>query len=68
MTVWLCTLSRHHGSYRLTIPKALAEKAGFKRNKYLRLYDSNEGEIIIRGLKLNGEKTTNRKTSVNGSG
>ena len=68
MTYWVCRLSRSHGQYRLTIPKAAIEAAGWKKEKYLRLDERKQGKIMIRGLDLNAKKTTNGKTVIDGPG
>jgi len=67
MTLWICKLTESGGQIRLTIPKGLVKAKQFLKVGYVQLEDKFNDQIIIRGVKIDGEKTTDRKTHINGA-
>jgi len=66
MTLWICKLTESSGQIRLTIPKGLVKAKPFLKVGYVQLEDKFDDQIIIKGVKIDGEKTTDRKTDTNG--
>ncbi len=58
MTLWICKLTESGGQMRLTIPKGLVNQMPFLTTGYVQLEDKYDDQIIIRGVKINAEKTT----------
>ena len=65
MTLWICKLTESGGQIRLTIPKGLVKAKQFLKVGYVQLEDKFNDQIIIKGVKIDGEKTINRKTDTN---
>ena len=65
MTLWICKLTESGGQIRLTIPKGLVKAKQFLKVGYVQLEDKFDDQIIIKGVKIDGEKTTDRKTDIN---
>ena len=65
MTNWICKLTESGGQVRVTIPKGLATKKAFLKAGYVQLDDRFDDKIIIQGVKIDGEKTTDRKINTN---
>ena len=63
MTLWICKLTESGGQIRLTIPKGLVKMKKFLHVGYVQLEDKFDDKIIIRGVKIDGEKTTDGKTN-----
>jgi len=66
MTLWICKLTESGGQIRLTIPKGLVKAKPFLKVGYVQLEDKFNDNIIIKGVKIDGEKTTDRKINTNG--
>ena len=66
MTLWICKLTESGGQIRLTIPKGLVKAKPFLKVGYVQLEDRFNDKIIIKGVKIDGEKTINGKTAING--
>ena len=65
MTLWICKLTESSGQIRLTIPKGLVKSKPFLKVGYVQLEDKFDDQIIIKGVKIDGEKATDRKTDIN---
>ena len=65
MTMWICKLSMTGGQVRVTIPKGLVEIKPFLKTGYVQLDDRLKAQIIIKGVEIDAEKTTNGKTGIN---
>jgi len=65
MTLWICKLTESGGQIRLTIPKGLVKAKQFLKVGYVQLEDKFDDQIIIKGVKIDGEKTTDRKIDIN---
>jgi hypothetical protein len=61
MTLWICKLTESGGQIRLTIPKGLVKLKKFLKVGYVQLEDKYPDIIIIKGVKIDGEKTIDRK-------
>jgi len=64
--IWICKLTESGGQIRITIPKGLAEKKEFLKVGYVQLDGGVNDQIIIKGVTINGEETTDRKVTNNG--
>jgi len=65
MTLWICKLTESGGQIRLTIPKGLVKAKPFLKVGYVQLEDRFNDKIIIKGVEIDGEKTTDRKANTN---
>jgi len=65
MTLWICKLTESYGQIRLTIPKGLVKQKTFLKVGYVQLEDRFDDKIIIKGVKIDGEKTTDGKINTN---
>lgn len=67
MTLWICKLTESSGQIRLTIPKGLVKAKKFLKVGYVQLEDKFNDKIIIKGVEINGKKTTDGKIDPNGA-
>jgi len=65
MTLWICKLTESGGQIRLTIPKGLFKAKPFLKVGYVQLEDKFNDKIIIKGVKIDGKKTTDGETDPN---
>ena len=59
--MWICKLSMTGGQVRVTIPKGLVLAKEFLKTGYVQLDDRYDDQIIIKGVKIDDEKTTDGK-------
>ena len=60
--MWICKLSMTGGQVRVTIPKGLVLAKEFLKTGLVQLDDRFDNQIIIKGVKIDAEKTTDGKT------
>lgn len=51
----------YKGQYRVTIPKDLAEAKGWKPGTKLRFIEDTEGNIILKEIKKENERSTKKR-------
>jgi len=68
MMLWICKLTQTAGQVRLTIPKGLVKKKPFLKVGYVQLDDKIDDQIIIKEVKVDGEKTVDGKIITDGAG
>ncbi len=63
--MWICKLSMTGGQVRVTIPKGLVLAKEFLKTGLVQLDDRFDNQIIIKGVKIDAEKTTDGKADTN---